>query len=98
MEHSPNPYASPTERHPPVKPAPRPEVPPGSLAGIVWGLRLVLFGLVAMIVAEIILAGHRLWMNGISAREIYWRLRLLFIGGELLALAGIGVCALTTRR
>jgi hypothetical protein len=97
MEQPTNPYASPTKRHPPIEPATPPEAPPGSLAGVVWGLRLVLFGLVAMIVAEIILASHRLWINGISAREIYWRLRLLFLGGELLALAGIGVCALTTR-
>jgi hypothetical protein len=97
MEQPTNPYASPKQHHPPIEPASPTESPLGSLAGVVLGLRLVSFGLVGMIVADIILAAHPFWMNAISSKAILMRLRMLLFLGELLALAGVGVCLLTPR-
>ncbi len=89
MESPVNPYSPPVVNDPPLT-TDKPAAPAGSLRGAIWGLRIVFFGLLAIVVAESILALYSI-PETISqpSDDVFHRLYLLWNFGELLCIVGV---------
>ncbi|HEV2973015.1 MAG TPA: hypothetical protein VGY55_23820 [Pirellulales bacterium] len=93
-----NPYASPTSTDRPVNAEPSIAMNPGSLARVAFGLRLVVFGLVAMIVGDtvfVVSAASDIWKNADFRFEIFVLTALLLLVGRLIKLVGVMACLAT---